>query len=47
MDTVLGRTLSFQHDNASKISVEGTDEPAQSCDLNPIQHLWGELEHQV
>jgi hypothetical protein len=31
----------------SKIGVEELDCPAQNPDLNPIKHLWDELESQV
>ena len=49
----------FQHNNAPmhkvrsikkwfvEIGVEELDWPAQSPDLNPIQHLWDELERQL
>jgi hypothetical protein len=49
----------FQHDNAPmhkkmsiqkwfvKIGVEKLDWPAKSPDINPIEHLWDELEHQL
>ena len=49
----------FQHDNAPmhkarsiqkwfvEIGVEELDWPAQSLDLNPIEHLWDELEHRL
>ena len=49
----------FQHDNAPvhkarsiqkwfvEVSVEELDWPAQSLDLNPIGHLWDELECQL
>ena len=49
----------FQHDNAPvhkarsiqkwfvEISVEGLDWSAQSPDLNPIKHLWDELERRL
>ena len=49
----------FQHDNAPghkarsiqkwfvEICVEVLDWPAQNPDLNPIEHLWAELEHRL
>ena len=49
----------FQHDNVPmrkvrsiqkwfvEIGVEELDWPAQSPELNPIKHLWDELEHQL
>ena len=49
----------FQHDIASlhkarsirkwfvEIGVEELEWPAQSADLNPIKHLWDELEHRL
>ena len=48
-----------QHDNAPmhkvrfiqkcffEIGVEQLDWPAQSPDLNPIEHIWDELEHRL
>jgi transposase len=30
-----------------EIGVEELDLPAQSPELNPIEHLWDELEHQL